>query len=337
MNARHNFHHKLMSTAPVGCVTVTGDRIDRFGDISGDRNPVHFDDAAARAAGFKDGRIAHGILVATVIVDALRRKDAFRYASLESQTFAFKKPVSPGDALREKLDFVGVTKDGNYLLVTLQTNVEKVEADGASAVVIEGTSVVRVPRVNWEGFLSAGLIPTDHQDPNSQDIQSAASLPVPELILLERSDAQNTGARVQVGAVVQFSKSVSGEDAGRGAGLWAEGGYIDVRQTLSAAKTPVFCGLFSALLGTRYPGAIYMEQTVRYVDPNWIFSYGQRFYAVGRVLQSHRHHKLENRAVLVIETQVQSSGGKVFAAGVGKLLVPVSAEVFAGLSAAPSR
>ena len=40
---------------------VTHADIDRYGASSGDMNPVHFDDAAARAQGF-EGRICHGML-----------------------------------------------------------------------------------------------------------------------------------------------------------------------------------------------------------------------------------------------------------------------------------
>lgn len=39
-------------------------QILRFAEVSGDANPLHVDDDAARAAGF-DGRIAHGVLAAT--------------------------------------------------------------------------------------------------------------------------------------------------------------------------------------------------------------------------------------------------------------------------------
>ncbi len=47
--------------------------IDAFAELSGDRNPLHLDDAFARQAGF-DGRIAHGVLglaIATGLVNRL--------------------------------------------------------------------------------------------------------------------------------------------------------------------------------------------------------------------------------------------------------------------------
>lgn len=41
--------------------SVSHDDVEAFGAASGDRNPVHFDDAAARTLGFEE-RIAHGII-----------------------------------------------------------------------------------------------------------------------------------------------------------------------------------------------------------------------------------------------------------------------------------
>jgi len=46
--------------------TITEEMIDTFADITGDHNPIHVDEAAAKAAGF-DGRIAHGALSASFI------------------------------------------------------------------------------------------------------------------------------------------------------------------------------------------------------------------------------------------------------------------------------
>jgi len=40
---------------------ITAERIEEFGRASADRNTIHFDDEAARAAGF-DERVAHGVL-----------------------------------------------------------------------------------------------------------------------------------------------------------------------------------------------------------------------------------------------------------------------------------
>ena len=42
-------------------VTFTTEQIDAYAEASGDRNPIHLDDAFARSVGLP-GRIAHGML-----------------------------------------------------------------------------------------------------------------------------------------------------------------------------------------------------------------------------------------------------------------------------------
>lgn len=45
----------------------TGDDVAAYAAISGDRNPVHLDDAVARElSGFQRGRVVHGMLVASL-------------------------------------------------------------------------------------------------------------------------------------------------------------------------------------------------------------------------------------------------------------------------------
>ena len=50
--------------------TVTGEDIQVFGDLSGDYNPLHFDEEWAKTTMF-GGRIAHGILTASFISNLL--------------------------------------------------------------------------------------------------------------------------------------------------------------------------------------------------------------------------------------------------------------------------
>src|SRR5437763_1451891 len=47
-------------------MTVTDEAIEAFARLSGDRNPVHFDDAFGRSIGF-EGRIAHGAVTASLL------------------------------------------------------------------------------------------------------------------------------------------------------------------------------------------------------------------------------------------------------------------------------
>jgi acyl dehydratase len=51
--------------------TFTPEMVARYGRVNGDRNMIHYDDAAARAAGFPRP-IAHGALVVALLAQACR-------------------------------------------------------------------------------------------------------------------------------------------------------------------------------------------------------------------------------------------------------------------------
>jgi len=75
---------------------VTADDIQKFGEVSGDFNPVHFDDAYAKTTIFR-GRIAHGLLTAGYISTVLGTKLPGAGAIFMGATIRFKAPVRIGD------------------------------------------------------------------------------------------------------------------------------------------------------------------------------------------------------------------------------------------------
>ena len=77
---------------------VTESDVVRFADVSGDRNPVHLDEAYARTTRFK-GRIAHGMLSASVISAAIAGKLPGPGTIYLGQNLRFKAPVRPGDTV----------------------------------------------------------------------------------------------------------------------------------------------------------------------------------------------------------------------------------------------
>ena len=76
--------------------TLTADDVRAFAGVSGDDNPIHLDDAAARAAGFPDGAIAHGALLMAVISKVLGRDYPGAGAVAVSLTCKFLRPVPVG-------------------------------------------------------------------------------------------------------------------------------------------------------------------------------------------------------------------------------------------------
>jgi acyl dehydratase len=88
-------------------VEVPADLPHRYADVSGDRNPIHLDPAAAQAAGFP-GVIAHGMSVLALtceeIVDRHVGGDAARVTGVGCR---FSSPVLPGEPLEIALSADG--------------------------------------------------------------------------------------------------------------------------------------------------------------------------------------------------------------------------------------
>ena len=78
--------------------TVTERDVELFGEVSGDMNPVHFDEAYAKNTIFK-GRIAHGVLSLSYLSTVLGMKMPGPGTIFLSQTSRFKAPVRIGDTV----------------------------------------------------------------------------------------------------------------------------------------------------------------------------------------------------------------------------------------------
>lgn len=82
-----------------GSATVTKEAIDAFAALTGDRFEIHMDETAARALGF-DGRVAHGLLVLS-LVDGLKNQSPAQFDAVASLgwDWRFVSPVLAGDTI----------------------------------------------------------------------------------------------------------------------------------------------------------------------------------------------------------------------------------------------
>jgi acyl dehydratase len=114
--------------------TVRARDIELFTEISGDRNPLHYDEAAAAASPFGgiivQGGITSGILNAVVAEDLPGPGTVFLNASWD-----FKAPVRPGDEITGAVEITEVREDKP--ITKLRTTVTR----GDGTVVLEGTAV----------------------------------------------------------------------------------------------------------------------------------------------------------------------------------------------------
>ena len=78
--------------------TISERDVSLFGEISGDMNPVHFDEAYAKTTIF-GGRIVHGVLVLSYLSTVLGTKMPGPGAIFMSQTTSFKAPVRIGETV----------------------------------------------------------------------------------------------------------------------------------------------------------------------------------------------------------------------------------------------
>jgi 3-hydroxybutyryl-CoA dehydratase len=95
-------------------IIITEDLIQKFANFSSDFNPVHFDDEAAIAQGFK-GRIAHGMLTASLFSGVLANKFPGPGTIYLNQTFKFHAPIYLNDQITLKLELVSVKEGKAHL------------------------------------------------------------------------------------------------------------------------------------------------------------------------------------------------------------------------------
>ncbi|MGB8436150.1 MAG: MaoC family dehydratase [Burkholderiales bacterium] len=113
---------------------VTARDIELFTEMSGDRNPLHYDEAAARATPFGgivvQGGVTSAILNAVVAEDLPGPGTVFMQVN-----WSFKAPVRPGDAITGEVKVAKIRADKP--ITELETRVLR----GDGTVVLDGTAV----------------------------------------------------------------------------------------------------------------------------------------------------------------------------------------------------
>ena len=119
---------------------IKSEDINQYGDITGDKNPLHFDTEMASKSIFKE-RIAQGFLVASTISKVLGTILPGPGTIYLSQNLRFKKPVKIGDEIRTIVTIKKITeKKNNKKILELETNC----FNQNNIIVIEGKAVVMI-------------------------------------------------------------------------------------------------------------------------------------------------------------------------------------------------
>jgi len=114
--------------------TVTASDIERFTQISGDRNPLHYDVDAARASRFGEIVVQGGVTSAILNAVAAERLPGPGTVFL-NVNWDFTAPVRPGDTITGRIEVTEVRADKP--ITKLRTTVTR--DDGT--VVLQGTAV----------------------------------------------------------------------------------------------------------------------------------------------------------------------------------------------------
>lgn len=113
---------------------VGADDIALFTAISGDRNPLHYDEAAATASRFGE-IVVQGGITSAILNAVVAEKLPGPGTVFLSVTWSFIAPVRPGDTITGRVEVVTVRTDKP--ITTLKTTVTR--DDGT--VVLDGTAV----------------------------------------------------------------------------------------------------------------------------------------------------------------------------------------------------
>jgi acyl dehydratase len=115
--------------------TVTARDIELFTELTGDRNPLHYDEERAAAGRFGgiivQGGVTTGLLNAVVAEDLPGPGSVFLHVD-----WSFKAPVRPGDAITAEVEVLEARDDKP--ITRLRTTI----TNQAGTVVLDGTALV---------------------------------------------------------------------------------------------------------------------------------------------------------------------------------------------------
>jgi 3-hydroxybutyryl-CoA dehydratase len=133
----HDFEDLAPGMSATFAKTITEADIVLFASASGDNNAIHINEEFAQATPFK-GRIAHGMLTASVISAAIAGRLPGPGTVYLGQNLRFKAPVRPGDTVQATVTVKELVAEKRRVALTTVCTVK-------GKVVIEGDALVMVP------------------------------------------------------------------------------------------------------------------------------------------------------------------------------------------------
>lgn len=116
---------------------VTKESVGAFAEISGDRNPIHIDEAFAATTPF-GGCIAHGIFTASFVSAAIATRLPGPGTIYISQSLRFLAPVRIGDLVDTSVEIIELSEKGRRGKIRCECRV-------GDTLVLEGEAEVKAP------------------------------------------------------------------------------------------------------------------------------------------------------------------------------------------------
>ena len=135
--ASHYIEDLTIGQAATYTRTVTESDIQQFGAVSGDLNPLHFDDEYAKTTIFR-GRIAHGMLSLSYLSTVLGTQLPGAGSIFLGATVRFKAPVRIGDTVNATCTVRDINSQKGRVTFDCLCTVGDIA-------VIEGEAMVKVP------------------------------------------------------------------------------------------------------------------------------------------------------------------------------------------------
>jgi len=132
----HDFEDLKKGMTATFAKTITEADIVLFAGVSGDNNAVHINEEFAKTTRF-GGRIAHGMLSASVISAAIANKLPGPGTIYLKQTLEFRAPVKAGDTVHAKVSVKDLLADKKFVMLETICTVR-------DTVVIIGEALVKV-------------------------------------------------------------------------------------------------------------------------------------------------------------------------------------------------
>lgn len=119
-------------------VRVTLEMVTAFAALSGDRSPLHTDEAFAHAAGF-DGRAAHGLLLGALVSRLIGMQLPGAHGVLQSVELSFRRPLVPPATVRVEGEIAAISESTGQV----QIKVTIVDEHGRGILEGKARSVLR--------------------------------------------------------------------------------------------------------------------------------------------------------------------------------------------------